>query len=178
MNEILERLLEALNRRFPPGHGSAYITSDNLRLLLDEVLHPATVTREFPLMLYLGGSRNDFMTVGSVEEKLKAERLGYITTPNAQYGPDYPQSWVETPASGRGSDLRRVLLRDADEQKRFDELTRKAHWQRDDALEFGGRGIGLSELVSEKEIELQQVVHDQLHGIAPHAEGADADQGR
>jgi hypothetical protein len=179
VSQELERLLAALDARYPTGSRDEYVRITTLRTLVREAqLPPGQTTGEFPLMMYLGGSRNDFTTVGSAEEKLKAERLGYITTPNPQYASGYPQSWIETPASGRGSDLRRVLLHNADEHEKFRSLTHDGHnWQRDDEQQHGGRGTDMHELILEKEAELQQVMHDQLHsqGLTALAGAVNAD---
>ena len=174
----LERLLVALDARYPAANNSEYVRVDTLRAILREAMRPTGgASGRYPQLMYKEGDRNHYRAVHSDEEQREAELTGYTKECDPQYQPDYPQSWVETPASGRGSDLRRVLLHNADQSRRFNEYTHNgAHWKRDDAKEHGGRGIGLHELLEQKEIELQQLVHDQLHGLTALAGAVDADQ--
>jgi hypothetical protein len=63
------------------------------------------------------------------------------------------------PALGpRGSDYRRVLLHNADEERRFQQVTESANWMEDPKHELAGRGVFLADLVEEHKAKLKSMI--------------------
>jgi hypothetical protein len=160
LSEFAKALAQILGQK-PPG----YVTSDALALAILEAarLPPAEVFE--PTMMYLGGSRTDYLVVTSVEEMRQAERNGYITRANPQFLEGYPRNLVEMNRA-RGSDYRRIHLRSPEEEAQFRKVTNADEWTEDAEGKLAGRACNLSELTSEREAARQLVLHAELEPAA------------
>ena len=89
---------------------------------------------------------------------------GWRRTPSPE--PPGSQNWVEVDFS-RGSDYRRVLIRNPKEEALFREVVDLADWTRDDKYALAGRGIPLSQLVEERKETLKTMIdQDELEIVS------------
>jgi hypothetical protein len=152
----LERLLAALNKRFPPERGIEAVSSDSLRQILHEAIHPLNVSQDFPRMLYRGNSNR---IVANRKEESAAVREGWSETPPPQFEEGFPKWFCERNTSEGGwkrFDLRRVQLNSAGEYEQWKAVVEVADWIPDQVVSiWGGRGIALSDLIAEKRERLK-----------------------
>jgi hypothetical protein len=176
----LERLLTALDKRFPPSRGVEAVSSDSLRQILHEAIHPLNVSQEFPRMLYKDSSNR---LVANRKEESAALREGW-SRDRPVPDPNFPKWFCERGPSEGGwkrFDLRRVQLNSAGEYEQWKAVVEEADWIEDQVVSiWGGRGISLGDLITEKRASLKAKI-DVEDLVASHAAGtastADADGG-
>jgi hypothetical protein len=62
----------------------------------------------------------------------------------------------------RGSDYRRVMVRNAAEEKWFGEIIDPSKWVRDDQYQLAGRPCGLDEIVNERRGTLHRLLDEEF----------------
>jgi hypothetical protein len=172
----LERLLAAVNKRFPTSRGTESVTSQNLREILNEAIHPVTISQDFPRMLYKGPSNR---LVSNVKEESAAVREGWSRTPPPQFEEGFPRSYVERPVPHGGTkrcDLRRVTLTSSAELGQFLGATEAEEWIEDDSRnQWGARGVFLHDLVLERKQSLKAEIDSKDLAVGLTASIADTD---
>ena len=166
----LERLLTALDKRFPPSRGVESVTSQNLREILNEAIHPVAISQEFPRMLYKNGNHR---LVANRKEESTAMREGWSRDAPVP-DPNFPKWFCERNTSEGGwkrFDLRRVQLNSAGEYEQWKTVVEESDWIPDQVVSiWGGRGIALSDLIAEKRERLKLEI-DTKDLAASHAAG-------
>src|SRR5215469_9705729 len=166
VEEFAANMIRILSERQPQP--MTYLLAGNLISALQMSLVSTNVSAEFPKMLYrpMRDAPDATRVVEDATEQQAAEDAGFRTTPSPLPA-GYPKEFVEVDPS-RGSDYRRVRIRNAQEEQTFlavvelkDDGT-PLKWARDDAYQLAGRPIGLDELVTEhKEMLKSKIDQDQ-----------------
>jgi hypothetical protein len=171
----LERLLAALNKRFPPSRGVESVTSQNLREILSEATRPTAISLEFPKMLYKDSSHR---LVSNRKEESAALHEGW-SRDRPVPDPNYPKWFCERGPSEGGWkrwDLRRVQLNSVGEYEQWKAVVEVADWIQDQVVSiWGGRGIALSDLVAEKRERLKLEIDTKDLAVGLTASIADTD---
>jgi len=99
---------------------------------------------EYPKMLYRGPwDAEQTLVVNNCQEELDVLDAGWSRTPTPQ-PPGYPWNMVEVDPL-RGSDYRRVLIRNPADEKLFREVVDLRKWTRDDNYALARRGVPLTD---------------------------------
>jgi len=125
-------------------------------------------------MLYRRGpgqERDETSIVNDDAELHDAPEQGWNRSPSPE-PPGYPQNWVEVDFS-RGSDYRRVLIRNPKEEQLFREVVDLLNWTRDDKYALAGHGIGWNNLVEEHKQRLKEMIDRDELDIIPDNVGYD-----
>jgi hypothetical protein len=95
-----------------------------------------------------------------------------VRTPSPE-PPGFPQNWVEVDFS-RGSDYRRVLIRNPKEEALFRKVVDLSNWTQDDKHALAGRGIPLSHLIEEHREMLKMMIDQDELEIMPDNVGPES----
>lgn len=162
VEEFGKRLIKNISDH--PDSRGGYILGSNLISAIQLALDPGGEQgREFPRMLYKPGPAGDqeqTSIVNDDEELHAALEQGWRREP-APVAPGYPQNWVEVDPS-RGTDYRRVLIRNQAEEKLFKANTNPADWTKDSAHALAGRPTSLDDLVEEHRQQLHRELDQKL----------------
>jgi hypothetical protein len=149
------RFTQALLRNSPTN--TNYVLTSTLVSALKEAMRtPESPGYQFPLMMFLDGDPLEYRIVANAEEEAQAAAQGYRRTANPP-NPAYPQMFVEVDLS-RGTDYRRVHIRNAQEEETFKAVVDLTKWVRDDEYKLAGRGVSLESLVEERKTKLKQSI--------------------
>lgn len=164
VEEFGKQLIKQISAN-PGGH--AYVLTTNLISAIQLVLNPAgEPSQEFPRMLFrpspAGELVNDDQELhNALEQGWRRERVPRPV--------GYPINMVEVNPA-RGTDYRRVLVRNPQEEKLFLANTNPADWVKDNVYALAGRSVLLDDLVEEHRLELHQALDAELRNPAPAEE--------
>lgn len=181
--EAIKQFGKAQIKAISDNTRGGYLLGSNSMSAIQMALVPPNVAQEFPRMIYkrtaLGGG-DETRIVNDNEELLAVLEQGWSRTPSPE-PPGFPQNWVEHDRA-RGSDLRRVLIRNAKELELFMQVVelhpitgRPRHWGPDAQYAWAGRGVPLSDLVEERRTKLKSLIDQDLLEVVSENVG-DADE--
>ena len=149
MPSEVEQFAERLTNELSKYESHGYVSVPQLRRAVQEALHPRDMSTKYPMSLYRGRQE---CVVTNEDEEAAAKQEGFGHVPPPQYEDGCPKVFREKTmheGGSRGWDIRKVMLRNADEERLFHAVVDEEDWTVDEG-DMGGRGIGLAELVQER----------------------------
>jgi hypothetical protein len=138
-----------------------YFSVSHIDAALQEATHPpGAPSAEYPLMLYLRGERDHYITVPNAEAEAKAATEGYQRSINPP-GPNYPRWMTENPQK-KVWDYRGVWLHSTEEEARWRAAVNTEDWIDDTVQLWGARGTSLEYLEEQRKEMVKAMIDDDL----------------